>query len=797
MGGGQGESIGQVRTSCGSESSSSSNSVTMPMVKEKKWIGLFEDSKSIGGYGSTGGGGGKGSGALMSSLDRYIFHIAQLIIQLRLGVDYLEEGKGSSDWHLKSSGHVNNSLNSGCGDYNNRNCSTRRYWGEEWGESVEGNCEDCSSDRGNEPPHCYQQYRGGGNQNRNGSYWRMRGAAGIGGTATASSRQVLKLHRHYQSADNLHQRCSSPTEHDQGSVEEEVNVEVDVLWKNGLPIGINLYMAEDQFNMLVRSRQGSSSSSPMVERRSSNENITINENQDKDNPRDDNDVVSDDDNSFSNRYASLPRFGGSVLFESWVIRYETESSPVRKYETNLLDIRRGQAFAALLCDLERYIHCTEIQRRNLFDENGNSVECAFEYRIVAAGTSPLCPSPVVGLRECGDMASSILDHSYETSSFAALQTPFGRLHVEVSTCTAALGKGIKQLLKDNLLSFGEREEDYQHPCAKGESYQETCGRLLKFNKTEGLPLYSSPESRQCEKLNVRENLSEEEATLDAALKLKSSPERLCGILDERCLAREEGNINNLEPEEEISYFSSPERKPSDSPKASSRSPGASRNPKSGSAKRKSSSKSHALASLFKHKSYLQSKPAVGLRRAMTVDFQESLISGRMAIEHTGTVEGFSMRIGSLGNKKTSPHIQIPFTAKFYEFQASDAPVPYCGEVNINDADQSNKGLYRVPLKGHVQIVVANPHKTAVKVYLVKYDYREMPENTKTILRQKTIAVRNNTLIYACQLKFWCSPKGKLYIYDNVRAVFSHRFPDSIDECRVEYQNPSNPEFFPC
>ena len=33
----------------------------------------------------------------------------------------------------------------------------------------------------------------------------------------------------------------------------------------------------------------------------------------------------------------------------------------------------------------------------------------------------------------------------------------------------------------------------------------------------------------------------------------------------------------------------------------------------------------------------------------------------------------------------------------------------------------------------------NPNKTVVKIYFVKYDFSDMPPNTQTFLRQKTLS----------------------------------------------------------
>ncbi|KAL2914747.1 hypothetical protein HK105_205678 [Polyrhizophydium stewartii] len=47
--------------------------------------------------------------------------------------------------------------------------------------------------------------------------------------------------------------------------------------------------------------------------------------------------------------------------------------------------------------------------------------------------------------------------------------------------------------------------------------------------------------------------------------------------------------------------------------------------------------------------------------------------------------------------------------------------------------------YRLPFKGQLQIIIKNPSRTAIKVFLVPYDLRDMPPCTKTFLRQKSYA----------------------------------------------------------
>ncbi|KAJ0152318.1 Uncharacterized protein HZ326_5252 [Fusarium oxysporum f. sp. albedinis] len=47
------------------------------------------------------------------------------------------------------------------------------------------------------------------------------------------------------------------------------------------------------------------------------------------------------------------------------------------------------------------------------------------------------------------------------------------------------------------------------------------------------------------------------------------------------------------------------------------------------------------------------------------------------------------------------------------------------------------GSYRIPEKGQIQIIVKNPNKTAVKLFLIPYDLTGMEPGTKTFVRQRS------------------------------------------------------------
>ena len=55
-----------------------------------------------------------------------------------------------------------------------------------------------------------------------------------------------------------------------------------------------------------------------------------------------------------------------------------------------------------------------------------------------------------------------------------------------------------------------------------------------------------------------------------------------------------------------------------------------------------------------------------------------------------------------------------------------------GHINLG-----KKG-YRVPPKGTIQVTLFNPLGTVVKMFVVMYDLSDMPPNSQTFLRQRTL-----------------------------------------------------------
>lgn len=233
------------------------------------------------------------------------------------------------------------------------------------------------------------------------------------------------------------------------------------------------------------------------------------------------------------------------------------------------------------------------------------------------------------------------------------------------------------------------------------------------------------------------------------------------------------------------------------------------------------------------------------------------------------------------NLRCPPHVTVPFPAVFYSYSggngriADNSPSPYVGLVDLENSlsppegngesrrkrrhtipnpDQDEidfapsareesilskddirrrekkkrrstspkappGGSYRIPQRGQLQIVIKNPNKTAVKLFLVPYDLSDMEPGQKTFIRQRSysagpiidmpLSTRNNlgtdrpeaalsnsddpndrpVLRYLIHLHICCPSKGRYFLYKSIRVVFANRVPDGKERLRNEVQMP--------
>lgn len=96
-------------------------------------------------------------------------------------------------------------------------------------------------------------------------------------------------------------------------------------------------------------------------------------------------------------------------------------------------------------------------------------------------------------------------------------------------------------------------------------------------------------------------------------------------------------------------------------------------------------------------------------------------------------------------------------------------------------------------------MIKNPSCTAIKVFLIPYDFRDMPRSTKTFIRQKSYATSKtgsskDILKFAVHLNFHMTTKKHLYLTSHLRVVFSARPLETDQKLKIAYQTPTFPKF---
>lgn len=253
------------------------------------------------------------------------------------------------------------------------------------------------------------------------------------------------------------------------------------------------------------------------------------------------------------------------------------------------------------------------------------------------------------------------------------------------------------------------------------------------------------------------------------------------------------------------------------------------------------------------------------RKSMVGSFEESILRGRMSTPPSKPLD-FLAQIGVMGkgdcpsSLKCPAHVSVPFPAVFYSYPVSagprsvsdDTPSPYAGTIDLRQnlkpvilamgkskqdrptkngrTDSANNhspredpgtstdapklhvgGAYRVPQQGQLQIMIKNPNKTAVKLFLIPYDLSGMETGTKTFVRQRSFSTgpiidgmqgdastkaamadplqHKHILRYLVHLKFCCPAKNRFYLFDTIRVMFANRVPDGKEKLRNEMQQP--------
>ncbi|XP_077202729.1 atos homolog protein B [Paroedura picta] len=170
-------------------------------------------------------------------------------------------------------------------------------------------------------------------------------------------------------------------------------------------------------------------------------------------------------------------------------------------------------------------------------------------------------------------------------------------------------------------------------------------------------------------------------------------------------------------------------------------------------------------------------------RALLGNFEESMLKGRFP--PSGRIEGFTAEIGASGSY-CPQHVTLPVAVTYFDILEHSAPSPFLGVI---DLDALGKKGYSIPKTGTIQVTLFNPNKTVVKMFLVTYDFHDMPASHVTFLRHRIFLVPvgeehgaspalgglpRRVLCYLMHLRFHSSKSGKIYLHDDIRLLFSRK-----------------------
>ncbi|XP_018600529.1 protein FAM214B [Scleropages formosus] len=211
-------------------------------------------------------------------------------------------------------------------------------------------------------------------------------------------------------------------------------------------------------------------------------------------------------------------------------------------------------------------------------------------------------------------------------------------------------------------------------------------------------------------------------------------------------------------------------------------------------------------------------PLASASHSLLGNFEESILKG--CFSPSGRIEGFMAEIGASGSY-CPPHATLPVQVTYCDLSERSGPSPFLGVICLRSLGK--KG-YGVPKAGTVQVALFNPNKTVVKMFLVTYDFEDMPVNHVTFLRHRIFLVplegvedgedeevqeerpehrataRKKILCYLIHLRFQSSKSGKIYLHDDIRLLFSRKSIEVDTGTPYELKSftevPRNPKYSP-
>ncbi|KAF7648249.1 hypothetical protein LDENG_00159860 [Lucifuga dentata] len=209
-----------------------------------------------------------------------------------------------------------------------------------------------------------------------------------------------------------------------------------------------------------------------------------------------------------------------------------------------------------------------------------------------------------------------------------------------------------------------------------------------------------------------------------------------------------------------------------------------------------------------------SGPSSSISRSLLGNFEESMLKGRFS--PSGQIEGFTAEIGASGSY-CPQHATLPVQVTYYDISEHSAPSPFLGVISL---EPLGKKGYSIPKAGTIQVTLFNPNKTVVKMFLVTYNFSDMPVNHMTFLRQRiflapveegsegkeaappggSVIDRKKILCYLIHLRFQSSKSGKIYLHNDIRLLFSRKSIEVDTGIPYELKSftevPRNPKYSP-
>lgn len=202
-----------------------------------------------------------------------------------------------------------------------------------------------------------------------------------------------------------------------------------------------------------------------------------------------------------------------------------------------------------------------------------------------------------------------------------------------------------------------------------------------------------------------------------------------------------------------------------------------------------------------------------ISRSLLGNFEESILKGRFS--PSGCIEGFTAELGASGSY-CPQHVTLPVQVTYYDISEHSAPSPFLGVVSL---EPLGKKGYSIPKAGTIQVTLFNPNKTVVKMFLVTYNFSDMPINHMTFLRHRIFLMpveegaegkgeaspgvvndRKKILCYLIHLRFQSSKSGKIYLHNDIRLLFSRKSIEVDTGIPYELKSftevPKNPKYSP-